>query len=115
MKIKIKLGDMYSQQLLSDSAFRSMFIKTINQDNLITELWINNSVIDESEASFRTQVLGNIKAHFCRVFSDRTPVAEPTFNENGLGVSLVGKFGELAYSQIAMIEEFKAELVNDTK
>lgn len=70
MRLRIELNPVYAKQLLQESNFRLSLTLTEDEYGNITKLWIENTVKDNNEKTFRVLALNMVKNHFCAVFPD---------------------------------------------
>ena len=103
MKLRITLSDEYAQKLLQDLTFHSLFEYVYDGQDRIKEIWIENTVINNDESTFKIQVLDLIKQHYCRIFDVKAEHFDFVYNNTERGnmpTSLIlkkeGKFFSVA-------------------
>ena len=95
MKLKIQLNDFYAQKLLSDRDFRNNLDFVINNQLQIEQVWIENTVADNSEIIFRAQTLNLIRQHYARIFEVQANLIEIAHQENTVIPTYLYKIGQL--------------------
>jgi len=107
MKIRIELNPEYGQQLLLDPNFQSELV-LIYSEGFISEIWIENNVINSDEQYFKVMTLQMIKNHFCRIFNLPFDIAEIAYENNGMAKELIRLNTTDNYRKIATIVAFQA-------
>lgn len=112
MKLRIVIDDQYSQDLLRDDVFRSLFEYVYNGEGMISEIWITNKIINNDEVTFRTQTLELIKQHYCRIFDIKADYFDYAFDLSDKGymvVSLIRTGPKHRLPPVVVIKEFSAD------
>ncbi|WDO13951.1 hypothetical protein MH928_04440 [Flavobacterium sp. WW92] len=108
MRLRIIIHDWYSQDLLQDEVFRSLFKYVQNTKGMISEIWIENEVINNDEATFRVQVLELIKQHYCRIAKVENNYFDYAYIDTDRGcmaASLIRTGPKYRLSPVVIIEE----------
>ena len=107
MRLQIELNPVYAQQLLLNSNFRlSLTLKEDEYGN-ITKLWIENTVENNDEITFRALVLNMVENHFYAVFEEITNNVEIANDDNAIPTYLIRTGVSRENSLIASIIEFE--------
>jgi hypothetical protein len=107
MRLRIELNPVYAQQLLQNSNFRLSLTLTEDKYGNITKLWIENTLENNDEITFRALALNMVKNHFCVVFQELTDNVEIVNDDNVMPTYLIRTVESRENSLIASIIEFE--------
>ncbi len=98
MKVQIDINDSFVQDLLNDADFLAELLLVQNENNFISEFWIENRILDNDEITFCTQSLEMIKRHYCRINNSAPEYLEISYISNKpKGIRFTGPKHRLGY------------------
>ncbi len=107
MRLQIELNPVYAQQLLQNSNFRLSLTLTEDENGNITKFWIENTVENNDEITFRALALNMVKNHFCAFFQELIDNVEVVNDFNQIPTYLLKIGASRENRLIASIIEFK--------
>ncbi len=82
MRARIHFNEFYTKHLMNNSNLMDSLITVNDENDFITEFWIENHVLDNNEFSFRFQLLNLIKNSFTTAFNVESNNVEIANDEN---------------------------------
>lgn len=107
MRLRIELNPVYAQQLLQNSDFRLSLTLTEDEYGNITKFWIENTIENNDEITFRALALNIVRNHFCFVFQELINNVEVVNDFNQIPTYLLKLGASKENRLIASIIEFE--------
>lgn len=107
MRLQLELNPVYAQKLLQNSNFRLSLTLTADGYGNITKFWIENTIENNDEITFRTLALNMVRNHFFAVFQEITNNVEIANDDNEMPAYLIGRELPRDNRLIASIIEFE--------